>query len=201
MVSLKIENILCCNSKQRKNKQIANTLPAVAPVVSNVSWDCLPPCPNVWSLPVSDQVSFCHALSHPVLHFVKTRAQQQQTNNNKQTWKHFAFKMVHCRFSHGFARNRSNLEITCMKCQHLPWQQIVSGKMWPKSCQGLNSFSRVGSCHLYFSLFGFWFMIEDCKVTFAQSQTKDTLFHVSPQRNTQHGPNTTHSHHPGGVGL
>ena len=132
--------------------------------MSNVSWDCLPPCPNVWSLPVSDQVSFCHALSHSVLHFVKTRAQQQQTNNNKQTWKHFAFKMVHCRFSRGFARNRSNLEITRMRCQHLPWQQIASGKMWPKSCQGLSSFSRVGSCHLYFSLFGFWFMIEDCQL-------------------------------------
>ena len=39
---------MCCNTGNEK-KQIANTFWTVAPVMSNVSWDCLPACADLAS--------------------------------------------------------------------------------------------------------------------------------------------------------
>ena len=168
--------ILCCKTGNEKNKLLTHFGPLLPSCQTCFGIVCL----HVSALPVSDQIRLLHAFS--VLQIYRSRAQQQQrTNHNEHVWNTLQSRLL--RFAMVLQKNATIWKlITCMNYPYLWWQQIAFGKMWPKSCQGLSSFSRVRSCHWYFSLFGFWFRIEDCQlVALFRTITEDSFNRSSRQ--------------------
>ena len=143
-------------------------------------------CLHVSTLPVSDQIWALHAVSVLSTVDFQTRQQQQQrTNHNNHVWNILHSKSM--RFCDGFAKkNRHTLELyqlSALVVTTASFRKDVAKKVardWAVF-QGLDF---VNSCHRYFSLFGFWFMIEDCQLIASfRTITQDSFNRSSRQLN------------------